>query len=145
MKDKTLTVKLQRTIPANPAEVFDAWLSPEHPACPWHGADKLLLDARVDGLFYWRHATDDGELVPHYGGFTAIERPRLVEHTWMSPYTHGIESVVKVTFAARGDDTLMTIEHSNLPHDEAGEAHHDGWTFFLDRLVEVVTGKRKAR
>lgn len=142
MKEKTMTISLQRTIHASPAEVYGAWLDPEHPASPWNGADKLLLDVRPDGLFYWRHATDEGERVPHYGRFAAVERPRLVEYTWMSPYTHGVESMVKVRFEAKGADTLMTLEHANLPDDEAGAAHREGWTFFLDRMAERVATKK---
>ena len=142
MKEKTTTISLQKTIPAGAADVFDAWLNPEHPASPWNGADKLLIDARPDGLFYWRHKSED-ELVPHYGRFAVVERPRLIEHTWMSPYTHGMESVVKVTFESKGSDTVMRLEHSNLPDEEAGQAHDEGWTFFLDRLLEKVKAKKR--
>src|SRR5262249_46035008 len=50
---KTIEVKVERTIPAPPAEVFDAWLNPKIPGTPWNEADKLLLDPKVDGFFYW--------------------------------------------------------------------------------------------
>jgi hypothetical protein len=35
------------------SEVYDGWLNPKIPGTPWHEADKLILNPKVDGLFYW--------------------------------------------------------------------------------------------
>jgi uncharacterized protein YndB with AHSA1/START domain len=124
---KTIEVKVERSIPAPPAEVFDAWLNPKIPGTPWEMADKLILDPRVDGFFYWLvHGT------PHYGRFTEIKRPGRIRHTWMSPYTTGLESKVAVTFKPQGKGTLMTLVHSGLPDNDGGRSHHKGWNYFLD-------------
>jgi len=48
---KTIEFKFERTIPAPPGEVFDAWLNPKIPGNPWNAADKLLLNSKVDGFF----------------------------------------------------------------------------------------------
>ena len=90
---KTIEVKVERTIPAPVGEVFDAWLDPKIPGNPWSMAEKLLLNAEVDGLFYWKISS-----TPHYGRFTEIARPARVQHTWVSPNTLGLESMVTVTF-----------------------------------------------
>ena len=50
---KTIEVRVERTIPAPRSEVFDAWLDPKIPGTPWNAAEKFILDAKVDGLFYW--------------------------------------------------------------------------------------------
>src|SRR5579859_4091477 len=50
---KTIELELTRTIPASPVEVFDGWLDPKCPGTPWSVADKLVLDPKVDGLYYW--------------------------------------------------------------------------------------------
>jgi uncharacterized protein YndB with AHSA1/START domain len=50
---KTIEVRVERTIPASQAEVFDAWLDPKIPGNPWSMAEKLLLNPQVDGFFYW--------------------------------------------------------------------------------------------
>jgi uncharacterized protein YndB with AHSA1/START domain len=124
---KTLEVKLDRTIPAPPREVFSAWLNPKVPGTPWNMGEKLILQPKVDGLFYWLvHGT------PHYGRFTKVQRPGLIQHTWMSPYTQGRESTVTVTFKKQGEDTLMTLVHSGLPDNDEGRAHDEGWNQFLD-------------
>ncbi len=125
----TLEVKLERIIPAPPGEVFDAWLDPKVPGTPWYEGDKLLLDPRVDGFFYWLIYE-----TPHYGRFTKLARGSRIQHTWMSRYTHGEESQVTVTFKKKGADTLMTLTHSGLPDDDGGRGHEGGWNQFLDQF-----------
>jgi len=124
---KTIEVTIERTIPASPDEVFDAWLDPKIPGTPWNMADKLLLNPIVDGFFYWAVRG-----TPHYGRFTAIERAARIQHTWMSPNTSGLESIVSVTFQAEGKNTLMTLVHSGLPDTDSGRSHEKGWNYFLD-------------
>jgi uncharacterized protein YndB with AHSA1/START domain len=125
-KPKTMELTFTRTIPATPAEVFGAWMDPKHPGNPWAAAKKVILDARVDGLFYFAMGAKD-EPLPHYGRFLALERSRRAEYTWMSPFTRGLESIVTVTFEKQGDDTLVTLTHANLPDDDHGRMHDDGW------------------
>jgi len=142
---RTIEITLRRTIPARPPEVYDAWLDPEHPGSPWHEADKLILNAAVDGLFYWRRLDDKAQPRPHFGRFTTLGRPRAIQHTWMSMHTRGLESVVTLTFEAKGEDTLLTLHHSNLPDDELGRVHEGGWAYFLDNLLESFNGERTRR
>ena len=112
---------------AVPREVFSAWLDPKVPGTPWNRGDKLILQPKVDGLFYWLvYGT------PHYGRFTKVARPGTIQHTWMSPYTEGRESTVTVTFEKKGGETLMTLVHSDLPNNDNGKAHVGGWNDFMD-------------
>ena len=139
---KTIEVKVERTIPASIREVFDGWLNPEVPGNPWNMGDKLILNAEPDGLFYWKvHGT------PHYGRFTEVKRPTRLQHTWMSPYTEGLESTVRVTFKKVGADTLMTLVHTGLPDTEGGRSHQRGWNYFLDQYPQYfskASGKKKS-
>ncbi len=132
--NETIEIKVERIIPAALVEVFDAWLNPKIPGNPWNAADKLILNPEVDGLFYW---TFKG--TPHYGRFTEIERPGRIEHTWMSPSTSGLESMVTVTFKKQGEDTLMTLVHSGLPDTDGGKSHDKGWSYFLDIFPRQFT------
>jgi hypothetical protein len=50
---KTIELKFERTIPASPSEVYHAWLNPKIPGNPWNIADKLTLNPKVDGFFYF--------------------------------------------------------------------------------------------
>lgn len=123
---KTIEIKVERTIPASPSKVFDGWLNPKIPGNPWNAAEKFVLDPKVDGLFYW---TLKG--TSHYGRFTAVERPSCIQHTWVSPNTLGLESTVTVTFKKQGEDTLMTLVHSDLPDTDEARGHQKGWNYFL--------------
>ena len=106
-------------------------------------ADKLILDPKVDGLFYFLTVKKAGEGKPHYGRFVILDRPSKVQYTWMSAFTRGLESVVTVTFARKGDDTLVTLNHAHLPDDEKGRVHEAGWNLCLSRFVEhFLAGRR---
>lgn len=140
---KTLEFKFERTIPASPDEVFDAWLNPKMQGTPWHEGDKLILNPKVDGLFYWLVRGNS-----HYGRFTNIERPDRIQHTWMSRNTLGEESIVTVTFEKKGEDTLMTLVHSDLPDTDEVISHdyEKGWSYFLNSFPEQfgnVSSKEK--
>jgi uncharacterized protein YndB with AHSA1/START domain len=136
---KTIELKFERTIPAPPDEVFAGWLDPKIPGNPWNMAEKLLLNAQVDGFFYWLIQGNS-----HYGRFTEMERPSRIQHTWMSRSTLGEETMVTLTFKSQGDDTLMTLVHSGIPDTDAGRGHEKGWNYFLDIFPEQFgDGSRK--
>jgi len=128
---QTLQFKFERTIAAEPAEVFNAWMSPETPGTFWNSAEKFLVDPKVDGLFYW---TMKGS--SHYGRFTEFKPATKIQHTWVSPSTLGLESTVTVTFQKRGTETLMTLIHSELPDDERARNHERGWNYFLNIFID---------
>jgi uncharacterized protein YndB with AHSA1/START domain len=128
---KTLTVKVARQIPASPAEAYDAWLDRKVPGTPWHENRKLILQPKVDGLFFWKYST-----TPHYGRFTQLKRGSIIQHTWMSLYTNGRESVVTVRFKKKGDGTAMTLTHTGLPNNADGKGHDGGWTYFMDKFAK---------
>ena len=128
---KTIEVKVERTIAAPLGEAFDGWLNPKIPGNPWNMADKLLLNPKVDGFFYWAIKG-----TPHYGRFTEVERPGRIQHTWMSPNTSGLESTVSVTFQKKGEGTLMTLVHSGLPDTDGGRSHEKGWNYFFAMFTE---------
>ncbi|MHB1863157.1 MAG: SRPBCC family protein [Gemmatimonadaceae bacterium] len=132
---KTIEIRVERTIPAPPTEVYDAWLNPETPGTPWHESTKLILNPAVDGMFYWRFKE-----TPHFGRFTEMKRGARIQHTWMSPNTMGVESTVTVTFQKKGDDTLMTLVHSGLPDNDKARGHDDGWNYFLGNFTSQFEG-----
>jgi uncharacterized protein YndB with AHSA1/START domain len=132
---KLTDVTVARTIPATANKVFDVWMDPKSPGGPWFGAARVILNPSVDGLFYLA-VQHEGKTWPHYGRFVRIERPKLVEYTWVSEATQGVESVVAVTFEPRGAETEVTLRHTGVPDDEMGRQHKDGWTWVLSMLAE---------
>jgi uncharacterized protein YndB with AHSA1/START domain len=132
---KTLDITLSRTIRGSANEVFDVWLDPKSPGGVWFNVERVILNPVVDGLFY--HAVKhEGRSWPHYGRFIRLERGRVIEHTWVSEATRGLETVVTITLTARQDATEVTLHHANVPDDEMGRSHKDGWGWYLDVLAE---------
>jgi uncharacterized protein YndB with AHSA1/START domain len=136
-------ITVARTIPAPAEKVFDLWMDPQSPGGPWFGADRVILNSEVDGLFYYA-VKHEGRIWPHYGRFLQINRPRVVEYTWMSEATKGAESIVSVTMESRGDETEVTLRHSGVPDDEMGRRHKEGWTWVLNALSDAQTSSRSA-
>jgi uncharacterized protein YndB with AHSA1/START domain len=140
---KLTDITVTRTIPASSDKVFDLWMNPKSPGGPWYGAERVILNPLVDGLFYIA-VKHEGRIWPHYGRFLKIDRPRRVEYTWMSEATKGAESIVTVTMEPRGDETDVTLHHSGVPDDEMGRQHKDGWTWILSTLAEGFVSRRSA-
>jgi uncharacterized protein YndB with AHSA1/START domain len=129
-------ITVTRTIPAPVEDVFDVWTDPKSPGGPWFGAERIILNPVVDGLFYLvvKH---EGRTWPHYGRFLLVERPHKVEYTWVSEGTQGVESIVAVTFEPLAKQkTEVTLRHSGVPDDEMGRRHKEGWTWVLSMLEE---------
>ena len=143
---KTVEIKVERTIPAPPSDVFDAWLDPKVPGTLWHGHDKLILNPKVDGLWYLLSRAHRRDGTPHYGRFIDIDRPGRIQHSWMSRNTLGEETTVTVTFQKKGEDTLITIVHSGLPNDDMAKAHEKGWNSILDKFSSIfVSGSHRRK
>ncbi len=133
---KTTELTLTRTIPASPEQVYDAWLDPSTRGSPWSGPGRAILQTQVDGLFYLC-VDHEGREWAHYGRFTALDRPRRIEYTWVSEATRGLESLVTLTFEPKDDKTLVTLQHAGVPDDDFGHQHRDGWGGVLDAFVDL--------
>lgn len=132
---KTMELTIKRTVAAPPTEVFNVWIDSSSPGSPWFGVTRAIVQPVVDGLFY--HVVQfEGHDWAHYGRFMVLDRPRRIEHTWVSEATRGLESVVQLTFEPQGEQTLLTLRHSNVPDDEMGRRHEQGWGFVLGAIAQ---------
>jgi uncharacterized protein YndB with AHSA1/START domain len=71
-----------------------------------------------------------------------LERPKLVEYTWMSEATKGAESTVTFTLEKQGGDTKVTLRHAGVPDDALGRQHKDGWEWILGALANALSKGR---
>ena len=130
---------VSRTIDATPADVFDAWVNPSKVSA-WFGTARVIMNPVVDGLYYLG-VENQGRTWPHYGRFLRIERPRVVEQTWMSESTHGLESIVTFSIEpqrAGGRGSEVTIRHTGLPDEKEVRNHKEGWTSLLEAMEKHV-------
>ena len=115
---KTFDFTISRTIRGSANEIFDVWLDPKSPGGLWFGVERVIANPVVDGLFY--HAVKhEGRSWPHYGRFIRLDRGRVIEHTWMSEATRGLESIVTITLASQGD----SHRGDPAPCQRAGRRH----------------------
>jgi uncharacterized protein YndB with AHSA1/START domain len=141
---RTTDLTVSRMIAASPEDIYDVWLDPKSPGGPWHGAERVILNAVVDGLFY--HAmTWEGITWSHYGRFIHLDRGRRIEHTWVSQATKGLESVVLMTMSPKGNQTEVTLRHSGVPDDELGRQHEQGWGWILSAVAERLETRGVAK
>ena len=135
-KLKTTDLECTRQIPnATPQEVYDVWIDPTHRGGLWASATKVIVTAKVEGLFY-TVLEHEGTKYAHYGMITQLERGNVVQHTWVSQGTQGLESLVTTTFEARDGGTFVKLRHTGVPDDDEGRAHVIGWNFVLGSLAE---------
>ena len=136
----TTDLTITRTINASPETIFDIWLDSKRPGGPWFGSKRVIMDPKVDGLFF--HAVDHaGRMWAHYGRFIALERGRKIVHTWMSEATKGLETIVTITLSAHGEQTEVTLLHAGVPDDPLGRQHADGWGWMLGMLADKFAKK----
>lgn len=130
-----MDVNLSRTINATPGQVYDVWLDAKSPGSPWFGAKRVILQPEVDGLFY--HSVEhEGRIWAHYGRFTRLDKPRVIEHTWMSAATEGRETILTLTLEPRGGRTEVTLCHAGVPDGAWGRGAVEGWTWVLNAIAK---------
>jgi uncharacterized protein YndB with AHSA1/START domain len=123
---------VERHIAADAATVFsfftdrDRWLS-------WQGVE-AEIDPRPGGAFRM-NVRGDGVAA---GRFVVVEPHRRIVFTWGweiegGPLPPG-GSTVEIELIPTDDGTLVRLTHWRLP-PELFEAHREGWTHYLDRLV----------
>ena len=130
-------ITVNRTILASAEKIYDVWIDPKSPGGPWHGAERVIFNPVVDGLYYLA-IKHEGRVWPHYGRFTKMERPSVVEFTWMSEGTEGRETVVTIELAARDGGTQLTLNHAGVPDTELGRGHQQGWTAIVAELAKSL-------
>jgi uncharacterized protein YndB with AHSA1/START domain len=151
-------VRLQRTLPAPPREVFHAWLEPallRQWMAPGFEATHAEVDPRVGGHFRIWHADTGADV----GGFEAeileLVPDRRIVFRWgfVGPQrTAGpvYDSLLTITLEpAPGNASHLTLLHERLDDLAAampqGAAKVEtGWRLVLDKLALALAAARQA-
>jgi hypothetical protein len=86
---------------------------------------------------------DGGSSLYVTGRYVELDRPRRLRFTWScSDWADPtVQSVVTVTLEGHGpDETMMTIEHEQLPAGERDD-HRDGWTAISAQLGKALVAR----
>jgi uncharacterized protein YndB with AHSA1/START domain len=127
---------------AEPAKVWDAFISPETNRTIFSGAD-FEIDPRPGGAMNWVGPGPDGKPMAYVRSrILAIEPPRLFQYTFaMGPSQ--AESRVTIELIPESEATQVTVTHDNWTDDDpAYPQTADGWPRILSRLKTLLeTGK----
>ncbi|MEO7359161.1 MAG: SRPBCC family protein [Gemmatimonadaceae bacterium] len=135
-----LTVR--REISATAEELFDAFLDAESLAEFMRPASErnsdVVTDARVGGKFEINMHVN-GSVIPHWGEYRELDRPRKLVFTWVSKNTNEQESVVTIHFHSvpgRTQRTEVVLTQVLLPDGQV-KGHIGGWSRIVELLDEI--------
>ena len=136
---------MKREIAAPRAQVFAAWTDVAKAARWWapRGFTTLAceMDVQPGGLWRRRMRAPDGRLITKHGVYREVVAPERLVFTYNTE-GGGIddpETVVTVTFADRGERTLLTLHHTAFDTEVQARDHEGGWTGSLERLAAFVS------
>lgn len=138
-------IQLKRRLAAGADEVYAAWTDP-HSLAEWMrplpgGRTEATADVRVGGKFLVDMYDKEGKLYRHEGEYLRLERPRLVEFSWISEATERGRSIVTVELRSVGEDeTELTLTHRLLPSESSAQSHAEGWAAILVELAAALNG-----
>lgn len=131
------SIRIERSLPAEPARVWDAWTQPslmDQWLCP--NPDLTVTahaDAREGGAY---RINMGGEYIAS-GSYMRLEEPAVLECTWRWEHeTLTTCLLVELTPAGEGTDVVLT--HSDFADAEDAEGTRQGWELSLDRLVALL-------
>jgi glutathione S-transferase len=132
------------TIDAPAARVFEAFVNPSERVAWWNADDgrfrttHMESDLRPGGRWEMRGSRADGSPFTVNGEYRTVERPRLLEFTWLPSWQDdATESFVRVEFSERDGATHVRLTHSGLTTERA-RASHRGWPQILSWLKAFV-------
>lgn len=137
---QTFALKLERTIAAPRARVFEAFTNPDDLA-RWSAPEGLdvadgAVDLRVGGR--WMVVMHDPATDRRYhaeGVYREVTPPeRLVyTHYWLSDETP-VETLITVELHDEGDATHVVMLHEGFLSESSRSGHEKGWSSCFDRL-----------
>jgi len=137
------------TIQAPAERIFQALADPSR-RVQWWGAEgrfqatDMESDLRPGGAWLIRGTGIGGKPFTIRGKYRSIERPRLLEFTWIADWHENEpETVVRFDLLQQGGTTTVRLTHSGFTSQQTRD-NYQGWPWLLSLLRGYAEGSSPA-
>lgn len=133
-------------INARVERVFEALINPEQRVTWWGVEGRFQVthmesDLRLGGAWLMSGIGVGGKPFSVRGEYRSIERPRLLEFTWLADWhDESIPSLVRFDLQEKGGVTTVRLTHSGLTSERSRE-NYKGWPGLLATLQKYAEQK----
>lgn len=134
-------------IAASPERVFEALVDPAQVPLWWgqqgiYRCESFASDLRPGGKWRSSGVGPDGGNFEASGEYLEIDRPRLLEQSWVASWSGDAKTTVRWELLPSGKGTMVTLRHSGFARHPQLAQGYRGWPRMLGWLqVYVERGK----
>lgn len=131
LSSRPLSLKVARMMRASAERLYLAWTEQLD---LWLAAPGSVLARGEEHTAFYFETHHGAFRAPYYGRFLRLERPRLVEMTWLSLGTGGAETVLTIELVPIAGGVHLTLTQTGFASQQDRDEHELAWPQLLAEL-----------